>query len=339
MKKLRFAVLGCGFWSRFQIAGWKELEGVELTALYNRTVSKAERLASEFNVPRVYDSAEKLFEQEKIDFVDIITDVYTHEHFVKMAASQNIPVICQKPMAPSYEDAKNMVDVCNRAGVLFMVHENWRWQEPIRQVKKKIDLKIIGKPFRARISYCNDFPVFEMQPFLADLEQFILTDIGSHILDTARFLFGEVESIYCQIATINKNIKGEDVASVSCKMKNGIHCNIELSYASRLEHTRFPETHILVEGENGSIELASDFWLRVTTSEGTYPQRVKPQQYQWMDVKYAAVPGSIVNTNKDFLAAVKGEKRPEITGEDNLKTMKLVFAAYESAKNNSTIRI
>ena len=122
-------------------------------------------------------------------------------------------------------------------------------------------------------------------------------------------------------------------------MRNGIHCNIELSYASRLEHSRFHETYILVEGENGSIELASDFWLRVTTREGTYTQRVKPRCYHWMDVKYAAVPGSIVNTNRDFLTAIKGEKKPEISGEDNLKTMKLVFAAYESAKTNSTIKI
>ncbi len=72
---------------------------------------------------------------------------------------------------------------------------------------------------------------------------------------------------------------------------------------SKGKRVDFKGVPILVEGENGSIELASDFWLRVTTREGTYTQRVKPRCYHWMDVKYAAVPGSIVNTNRDFLTA------------------------------------
>lgn len=56
MKK--FAILGCGFWSQFQLGAWKEIEGAECVALYNRTKSKAEELALRFGVPRVYDDAE-----------------------------------------------------------------------------------------------------------------------------------------------------------------------------------------------------------------------------------------------------------------------------------------
>ena len=51
--------------------------------------------------------------------------------------------------------------------------------------------------YRGHIFYCNSFPAFEMQPFLKDLDQFILTDIGSHILDVARYLFGEARTDYC----------------------------------------------------------------------------------------------------------------------------------------------
>ena len=56
MKK--FAILGCGFWSQFQLGAWKEIEGTECVALYNRTKSKAEEVARRFGVPRVYDDAE-----------------------------------------------------------------------------------------------------------------------------------------------------------------------------------------------------------------------------------------------------------------------------------------
>ena len=54
MADLKFAVFGTGWWSQFQIAGWFEVGGVELVALYNRTVSKAEKVAERFNVPCVY---------------------------------------------------------------------------------------------------------------------------------------------------------------------------------------------------------------------------------------------------------------------------------------------
>jgi predicted dehydrogenase len=81
MKKLRFAIFGCGFWSQFQLGAWKEIEGVECVALFNRTRSKAEALAERFGVPKVYDDAEELLKNEELDFIDIITDVDTHEKY------------------------------------------------------------------------------------------------------------------------------------------------------------------------------------------------------------------------------------------------------------------
>lgn len=335
----RFAVIGCGFWSQFQIAAWKELEGVELVAVYNRTRGNAEKIAKRFNVPRVYDSAEELFENEKLDFVDIITDVGTHKKFVALAVKHGIPVICQKPMAPDYETAKGMVEDCEKANIPFFIHENWRWQLPIRAVKEKLNEGIIGKPFRARITYSNSFPVFDNQPFLAELEQFILTDIGTHILDVARFLFGEAKSLYCQTAKVHKHIKGEDAASVALKMENGMHCNVEVSYASKVEHDRFPETFMMIEGDKGSIELAPDCWVRVTTKEGTLSNRIELPSYSWVDSKYSLVHTSILEENRDLLSALQGKKQAETTGEDNLKTLRLVYAAYESAANNSVVTI
>jgi len=339
MDKMKFAVIGCGFWSQFQIAAWKELKGVELLALYNRTRSKAARLGERFDVPRIYDSAREMLENEELDFVDIITNVGTHEKFVSMAAAHELPVICQKPMAPDYETAQRMVETCQEAEVPFMVHENWRWQKPIRATKEKLASGVIGRPFRARISYCNSFPVFENQPFLAELEQFIIADMGSHILDVARFLLGEAKSIYCQTATVHEGIAGEDVASISMEMEGGIHCNVELSYASKLEQDRFPETYILIEGAKGSIKLAPDYWLRTTTEEGTHSKRLEPQLYDWADPQYKLIHASIVEANRDFLHALKGAKEAETKGQDNLKTVELVYGAYESAERGEVLEL
>ncbi len=339
MHTLRFAIFGTGFWSRFQLAGWMELEGVQCVALYNRTRSKAEALAQQFGVPAVYDDPEALLKNEQIDFVDIITDVNTHARFVQLAAKYGKPVICQKPMAPDLATAREMVRTCQEAGIPFFIHENWRWQTPIREAKKVLDSGAIGKPFRARVTFSNSFPVFDNQPFLRELEQFILTDIGSHILDTARFLFGEAENLYCQIRRVNPTIRGEDVATVVMRMGEGVTVVCEMSYASRTEHERFPQTFLFVEGDKGSLELATDYWIRVTTEQGTLARRVPPPRYAWADPAYDVVHSSIVPCNADLLRALQTGTLPETHAEDNLKTVELVFASYESAREDKVIHI
>jgi predicted dehydrogenase len=335
---LRCAVIGTGFWSRFQIAAWKELQGVEIVAVCNRTRARAEEVAQLFQIPMVYDTAEGLLEKEPLDFVDIITDVDTHANFTLLAAAKGVNVICQKPMSPSLAEAKKMVDSCNEKGVLFFVHENFRWQAPIRALKATLDSGVIGKPFKARVSFVSAFPVFENQPFLAELEQFILTDVGSHVLDVCRFLFGEAKTLYCTTKKVNSEIKGEDVANVLMQMENGLHCYAEMSYASILEKEAFPQTLVLVEGEKGSLYLTNDFELRITTPKGTTAQKVEPVTYTWLDPAYAVVHSSIVDCNRDILNGLRGGKS-ETTGEDNLKTVQLVWASYRSAATGKVINL
>lgn len=337
--KLKFGVWGTGFWARFQLAAWQELGGVECVALYNRTRQKAEEMAHQFGVPAVYDTPESMLVRERLDFIDVVTDVGTHPKLVHLAAEHQLPVICQKPMAPSFEEAARMVETCRKTGTPFFIHENWRWQTPLRQVKRVLTDDRIGMPFRARISFCSGFPVFDNQPFLKELNQFILTDIGSHILDAARFLFGDAVSLYCRTARINPTIKGEDVATVMMRMKNDMTVVCEMSYASRTEHERFPETYVFVEGDKGSVELGPDYWVRVTTEAGTHANRYPPPRYPWADPAYDLVHASIVPCNADLLRALRGEGKAEATGEDNLETVRLVFASYEAARTDQVVSV
>ena len=339
MQQLRFAILGTGFWAQYQLAGWREIEGAECVAVYNRTRTKAEALAKQFGIRAVYDDAEEMIRRERLDFLDVITDVGTHRRFVELAAARRLPVICQKPMAETLEDARAMVSACREAGVPFMVHENWRWQHPLRELKQLLNSGAIGRVFRGRIDYCNCFPVFENQPSLRELKQFILTDVGSHILDAARFLFGEARQLYCRTHRVHEDIRGEDVASVMMTMGEEVTVTANLSYASRLEQDRFPETFVTIEGTKGSLELGADFWLRMTTAEGTVSRRVPPPYYPWVDARYALVQSSIVPCHANLIEALRGGVEAETTGEDNLKTMALVFGAYESAATGNVVRL
>lgn len=340
MAPLRFAMFGAGFWARFQLAGWKELPGATCVAIYNRTLSKAEALAQEFSVAAVYSDPLELFRREKLDFVDIVTDVYTHSRFVHMAVSHMLPVVCQKPMAPALDVAAEMVKACADAGVPLFINENWRWQTPIRQMKSVLDSGAIGTPFRARVDMISGFPVFRNQPFLKELAQFILTDLGSHILDVARFLFGEPDSVYCQTQRVHPDIKGEDVATVVMRMGRTTTVLAEMAYAENpLERECFPQTLMFIEGEKGSAELCTDYRICVTTSKGTHCKRYPPPRYAWADPACDVVHSSIVDCQANILNALRRAAVAETTGEDNLRTGRLVFAAYDSARENRVVEL
>jgi predicted dehydrogenase len=339
MKKLKFAVLGCGFWSKFQIGAWTEVEGAELVAVYNRTRSKAEKTAEYFNIPSVYDDPEELLRNEGPDFVDIITDVDTHAYFVALAVKHGVKyVICQKPMAPDFETAKRMVQTCRDAGVKLYIHENYRWQAPIRRFKQIIDSGMIGKPFKARVSFLSGYPVFDNQPFLRELDHFILTDMGSHVLDVIRYLFGECNELWCRTKAVNNGIKGEDLAVVMMEMSDGTPVYTEMSYASIVEHDSFSTLHILAEGETGSVSLGPGFEIRTTTRKGTVSETVSFPSYPWADPDYIVNHESGIHVNRNILNDIMGNEKAENTGEDNLETVRLIWACYLSAETGRTIR-
>lgn len=338
---LRFALLGTGFWSYFQLAGWREIGGVECVALYNRTPEKARDLARSFGLAaNVYAEPDVLLREEKLDFVDIVTSAETHSRLVHMAAEHNAPVICQKPMAESWAEVKGMVDVCRCRNLPFFVHENWRWQSPIRKLKEILSRPEIGRVYRARIRIASAFPVFDNQPFLKTLERFLLMDMGSHIFDVTRFLFGEPQSVYCTIARVREDIRGEDVATVLLRTAGGAIIICEMAYAGTpMEHDYFPQTFAYIECDNASVHLGPQYCLHVTTNRGTEVIQAPPPRFAWADPAYEVVHASIVSCHRDLLAGLRGEREPETTAEDNLRTMRLVFSAYESAESNQVIHL
>jgi len=340
MRPLRFAIFGTGFWARVQLAAWREVGGTECVAVHDRSRDKAEAFARDLGVPAVHDDAEALLREVAPDFVDNITEVGGHKPLSLLCARHRIPCICQKPMAASLEDAREMVAAFAEAGTPFFVHENWRWQSPMRALIGTLRSGVIGTPFRARFSMVSGFDVWANQPALRELEQFILTDLGTHVLDTARACFGEARSVCCQTRRTLPDVKGENVATVLLSMGEArTSVTVELAYAKTpLEREIFPQTLAFVEGPLGSIEVAPDYWLRVTTKDGTLGRRHAPPRHAWADPRYDVAQASMVPCLRDLLGALRGEHAAETTGADNLETVGLVSAAYESARTDSVIR-
>jgi D-apiose dehydrogenase len=336
MPPTRIAMIGAGFWSRYQLAAWRELPGQEVVAVCSPRLERARALAAELGVPAAYDDPGAMLERERPDVVDIVTPDPTHAELTELGLAHGAAVICQKPMAPTLAEAERMLAAARAAGRSLLIHENFRWQAPLRALGERIAGGAIGRPFRARLSFSCSFPVFDNQPSLREAERFILLDLGVHLLDVARFLFGDAQRLYCRTASVNPGIRGEDVATVLLD-QGDVHTTVELSYASRLAGERFPETFAVVEGEDGSLELRAGYELLLTTAAGTERFTATPPRYAWADPAYEAVHASIVPCHANLLAAVRGEGRAETDAEDNIRSLRLVLAAYESAASGQAV--
>ncbi len=330
-KPFRFGLIGCGFFAQTQLHAWAEIDGLELAAVCDTDAGKARQTAEKFGAPSYYTSAEAMLAEETLHFVDIVTTPPSHRPLVELAAGHGVNIICQKPMAWSMEDGRAMVQACREAGVTFMVHENWRWQAPIRELKRLLAAGAIGRPFFGRISFRSDFDPFAGQAWLVETPRFVIIESGVHQLDVARFLFGEAKALFCQTKRMNPTIKGEDVATILLAMDE-VTCIVDLSFATPTEHQTFPQTFVTIEGSEGVLDLGPDYRLHLTRP-GSMEVRTLPEpEHPWTNRPWHVMQDSALQVQRHWVECLCTGRPPESTGEDNLRTLELVFGAYESVE-------
>jgi D-apiose dehydrogenase len=340
MVRLRGVVIGCGFFARNHLHAWRDLaaEGaVELVAVCDLDEGRAAEAARTFAVPRRYTDAEAMLAAERPDFVDVVTTMASHRRLVELAAAHGVPVIVQKPFAPAIDDCRAMVEACARAGVPLMVHENFRFQTPIRAVREALERGAIGRPFFARISWRTGHDVYANQPYLAREERFIILDLVIHLLDVARFLFGEVRRLTCRTASIRPDIRGEDAATILLEHRDPVLCVVDATYQARQDPDPFPETLIEIDGSEGTLRLRQGYALTVTGREGTDRREVAPALLPWASPPWHGVQESVLATQRHWIECLRSGAEPATSGADNLKTFALCEAAYASAATADTV--
>lgn len=339
MTNLRGGLIGCGFFAVNQMHGWRDAEGAEIVAICDRDPERLKIVGDQFGIEKRYADAGEMLTKEKLDFVDIATTVSSHRALVELAASHKVPTICQKPFAPTLADAKAMVAACKAAGVPLMVHENFRWQSPIQAVKSILDSGEIGTPFFGRVSFRSGYDVYAGQPYLAKAERFIVDDLGVHVLDVARYLFGDVTTLTARTARINPNIVGEDTATMLLDHASGVTAVVDCSYFSKRPVEQFPETVIEIDGSEGSVRLEAGYRLVVKGRSGVGDRDASPPVLPWASKPWHNVQESVAAIQQHWVDCLTAGKETSTSGADNLKTFALVEAAYASAESHQPVEV
>ena len=296
-RKLRGGIAGLGFFGRIQMEAWRRMSGVEIVAACDLDPERGREAA-----PSAYTSFEEMLERERLDFVDIATRPEQHLDMVRSAAARGIPVICQKPMAPSWEQAVELTRVVERAGIPCMIHENWRWQPWYREARRRIETGDIGTPvtyhFRTRAQDGMGPAPYRRQPYFTQMPRLLIYETIVHHIDTSRYLIGDLASVYAQTRRLNPIIHGEDQALLMLTHTNGL--------AGLIDGHRFydlaPDNPVLgdttIEGDAGLLHVASNGDLYIdkrrvwtnTVAEGYRGASVRATQQHFVDCLRTGAP-------------------------------------------------
>jgi D-apiose dehydrogenase len=335
---LRGALIGCGNVARHHIDGWSRVPGATLTALCERDSKRLGKAVARVPGARHFLDAATMFEQGgPFDFVEICTGPESHRALVELAASHGTHVLCQKPVAFERDDLLAMIAACDAGGIRFMIHENWRFRPWNRALRAALNSGKIGTPLRLRISHADTRALrpdgFLEQPFLAKRTQLILLEMGCHLVDTARFLLGDVRAVTARAARLGGH-PGEDVATVFLTFETGALGLLDLSWCAAPELAR-PEWALnatVVEGSAGTISVSMEGSLCFIALDGSdefISLALPPPEEVYVD-GYRA-------TQAHFIKGLRHARPHETDGRDTLKTMDVVWAAYRSAAEERTI--
>ncbi len=341
MNRTDVAVVGCGFFARNHLHAWKDLapKGVEIKAVCDVDPAKAKAAAETFGVPRWYDDMERMLDEEKLDLVDIVTRVETHRTLVERSVGRRMPTIVQKPFGPDLATCRAMTEAARAAGVFLAVHENFRFQFPMRKIAELLRAGTIGEPSWARVSFRTGYDIYKGQPYLLREERFVIMDLGVHVLDMARAFLGEVEHLSAETQRRNPKARAEDTATMMLKHKSGAVSMVECTYGAYRMPDNFPETLLEIEGPRGAIILKSGSVLEVTVDGSMTRSDADAPVLPWAERPWHLIQESVLATCGHILDALRAGRPAATSADDNLKTIGLCEAAYEAARSGAAVRL
>ena len=269
--------------------------------------------------------------------MDIATRMETHKDLVLLAVSHGVPTIVQKPFAPYWESCVAMVRAAKEAGVPLAVHENFRYQTPMRILRETLDTGVIGQPTWGRFAFRTGFDVYKTQPYFHRETRLAILDTGVHVLDLARFFMGEVAHISCETQRRNAKNAGEDTATMLLRHVSGAVSLAETTYEARQLPDPFPQTLVTIEGETGSIKLHEGFRMVVTSNGQSSERHAGSPLLPWTEEPWHIAQESVLLTQRAIIEAWRAGRDADTSGADNLKTFAVAEAAYAAAESGRAV--
>jgi predicted dehydrogenase len=328
MTKLRMGLLGCGAFARSLTDPFNEQDDAEVTAVYNRTFSKAETLARDLGVP-AFERYEDLIQQNFVDGVIINTSHDQHLPMALAAAAAGKHIFCEKPMALTVNECLKMINTAEKCNVKLYVGHVTRLLPLFSRMKEIIDSGLIGSPLA--VTMTRYWPV-QRQGWWAKraLKGGLLHSPASHEIDYMNYLLGTATSVYAVAGPkIQPQIDYEDVLLVTIRYQGGAVGSVAASISSG-----FPVQAGFVIGEKGGLQY--DMYGPQGGQIDCQP--TGGERYKQVIGDFG-LPAAMYREARDFVNWVLYDIEPLLTAEGGLRTVEIMQAAYRSVVEEKPISL
>jgi inositol 2-dehydrogenase len=310
----------------------QRVPNARLVAVADQKAELAEQFARDFDVPKWYRSHQELLADKDVEAVAVVTSTSTHKEVVLDAVRNGKAVFCEKPIAMSLEEAREMLETVEAAGVFFQPGFQRRFDAGYVAAKKQIEAGVIGTPvvltstsrdpYRPPLEFCDP-----------KVSGGMIADMGIHDFDVARMYMGDVKSVCaigCTLAYPEMKSVGDiDNAIINMVFESGALGAVHLSRNAVFGYDIRTE----IWGTKGSLQIGyhRQTPILVMTKEGI-THDVVPYFMERFESAYLA-------QIQDFVNKVQHGGQPAVTGADAVAAMRISLAATRSLHENRIVEI
>jgi len=373
MADVNVALIGYAFMGRAHSNAWRQVGPFfspkltpRMKVICGRNAKNVKAAAAQLGWEEAATDWREVVARKDIDIVDISTPGDSHAEIAIAAAREGKVVFCEKPLANTVKEAEQMLAAVKKAGVPHMICHNYRRVPAVMLAKQLIDQGKLGRLYHYRGTYLQDWVADPNVPLFWRLRKEAagsgaLGDIGSHSLDLARFLVGEVTEVIAALETFvkerplpdNPRKKGpvtvDDASASIVRFDNGALGTIE---ASRFAPGRKNYNAFEINGSKGSIvfnlerlnELQVYFTGDDKSVQGFHDVMVTEPHHPYFKAWWPAghiigYEHTFIHTVYDLLQAIAADKMPSPDFEDGVKNQRVLAAMEKSAEAKRWVKI
>jgi len=348
-KQLRIGLVGTGGMANAHARDIASNRQARLVAVADVNMVKAKEFAGKHGVENVYNSQTELLEKTQVDAIINVTPDAFHAPLTLEALAAGKHVLCEKPLATNYSDAKRMADVAKRKGVINMVNFSYRNSSAIQRAKVMVERGDIGRPIHFEASYLQSWlstmvwgdwrtsPAWLWRLSSAHGSMGVLGDIGVHILDLASYPLGRYASVSCRLHAFDKapggkigeyKLDANDSAVIHAEMASGA---LGVVHASRWATGHRNSLLLRIYGEEGALVIDLDKgYDRLDTCIGK--NRIKAE---WKTVTCPRTP----NNFERFVRSIRTGKQDQPDFVQGAAIQQVIDACFISSKTGKVVKI
>lgn len=339
----RIGIIGSGFIvNDCHLPAYRQ-GGLNPVAIASRNPSHAAEVAARHGIATVHDTPEHLLDDRSIEVLDIAVPPNAQLALIEAACARGHVrgILAQKPLGMDRQEARRAVEACEAAGIVLAVNQNMRHDPSVRAAAQLLKSGRLGSPVFATIDMRG---IPHWMPWQRDLGWVTLRIMSIHHLDCFRGWFGDPEFIFCSVRPDPRTAfpHQDGICTYILEYSDGLRCvGIDDTWTGPAKEGCPGDIRIewRIEGLEG-LAIGDIGWCKTPyTSPSTLRYALKgDKEFRRPQWTRSWFPEAFLGTMADLLVALERGESPGVSGRDNLRTMALVDAAYQSVAEGRKVR-